>query len=106
VAIIDITFLKFLIFLSKFRAALAPRIDRWILDGVWQLQRRAYETQNHHNWSGVEGEIPVYTEEKEFKDLPFLWLPAKDMDEGSTDNIPKRNLNVRTDTEATLTNWI
>jgi hypothetical protein len=41
IAIIDIALLKFLIYLSSFKRVLAPRIDRWIQDGVWQLQRRA-----------------------------------------------------------------
>jgi hypothetical protein len=41
--IVDITLLKFLIYLARFRRQLGPRVERWIQDGVWQLQRRAYE---------------------------------------------------------------
>ncbi|KAF2180391.1 hypothetical protein K469DRAFT_714765 [Zopfia rhizophila CBS 207.26] len=30
VAILDITLLKFLVYMSRFRRALAPRLDRWV----------------------------------------------------------------------------
>jgi hypothetical protein len=49
--IVDIVLLKFLIYLSKFRRALSPRIERWIQDGVLQLQRRAYEAHKEGTWS-------------------------------------------------------
>jgi hypothetical protein len=42
-AIIETVLLGFLIYLSTFKKALSPRIDRWIQDGILQLQRRAYE---------------------------------------------------------------
>ena len=47
VALIDITLLRFLIYLSCFRRALGPRLVRWTQDGVWQLQHRAYEGEGH-----------------------------------------------------------
>jgi hypothetical protein len=78
VTIIDISLLRFLIFLTRFRTALAPRIDRWIQDGVWQLQRRAYEAQGYA-WVDLEGEIPLTAPNEQLKDLPVMWLPAKAM---------------------------
>lgn len=79
VALLDIFILKFMIYLSKFRAALNPRIDRWIQDGIWQLQRRAYEGEGYHGWTDLEADIPLTTEDK-LKDLPILWLPSKSPD--------------------------
>ncbi|KAJ8117285.1 hypothetical protein OPT61_g1490 [Boeremia exigua] len=76
VAVLDIFILKFMIYLSKFRAALNPRIDRWIQDGVWQLQRRAYEGEGYRAWTDLEADIPL-TKEDRLKDLPILWLPSK-----------------------------
>ena len=35
VTALDVTLLKFLIFLKQFKKALAPRIDRWIREDVW-----------------------------------------------------------------------
>lgn len=76
VALLDILILKFMIYLSKFRAALGPRIDRWIQDGIWQLQRRAYEGEGYRCWTDLEADIPL-TNENKLKDLAILWLPSK-----------------------------
>ena len=76
VALLDIFILKFMIYLSKFRAALGPRVDRWIQDGIWQLQRRAYEGEGYRGWTDLEADIPLTKQEK-LKDLPILWLPRK-----------------------------
>jgi hypothetical protein len=83
IAIIDIALLKFLIYLSSFKRVLAPRIDRWIQDGVWQLQRRAYEAQGHRTWIDLESEIPRIDGKEQFKDLPITWVPSKNFDEES-----------------------
>jgi len=76
IAIIDITLLKFLIFLSKFRRALAPRIDRWIQDGVLQLQRRAYEAQREGTWTNLDKDVPLTIESVKLKDLPLESLSS------------------------------
>jgi hypothetical protein len=65
-----------MIYLTRFRRALGPRIDRWIQDGVWQLQRRAYEGEGYRGWTDLEADIPL-TNERMLKDLPILWLPGK-----------------------------
>ncbi|KAF2790886.1 hypothetical protein K505DRAFT_340046 [Melanomma pulvis-pyrius CBS 109.77] len=56
VSLVDNTLLKMLIFASRSRRALASRIERWVQDGVWQLQRRAYEGQGqgYRGWIDVE----------------------------------------------------
>jgi hypothetical protein len=51
--------LRLLIYTRRFRHILAPRIDRWIQDGVFQLQRRAYEAQEEVAWGRSDKEIPV-----------------------------------------------
>ena len=60
-AILDLVLLKFLIFLQRFRRALAPRIDQWIQDGIFQIQRKAYEAYSHATWDGkrLEKDIPA-----------------------------------------------
>ena len=65
-----------MIYLTRFRHVLGPRIDRWIQDGVWQLQRRAYEGEGYRGWTDLEADIPL-TNEQKLKDLPILWLPGK-----------------------------
>lgn len=75
-AILDITILRIMIYLTRFRRALGPRVGRWIQDGVWQLQRRAYEGEGYRGWTDLEADIPL-TYEKKLKDLPILWLPGK-----------------------------
>jgi hypothetical protein len=75
--IVDITLLKFLIYLARFRRQLGPRVERWIRDGVWQLQRRAYEGVGQREWTDLESEIPLTEKGQMMKDLPILWVPGK-----------------------------
>ena len=65
---LDVGLLKFLIFLSRFRTALAPRIDRWIQDSNFQLQRRVYEAHGRKNWNNTNADIPLTID----NDLPDL----------------------------------
>jgi hypothetical protein len=76
-AILDISLLKFLIFLNGLRKVLSPRIEHWIQGGVLQLQRRAYEAIGEGTWSNLDQEVPL-TEPKELlKTLPLQHLPSK-----------------------------
>jgi hypothetical protein len=75
-AIIDVVLLRFLIYLSTFRKALSPRIERWIQDGVLQLQRRAYEAHNEGTWSGLSQEVPWTKPNQELAELPLASLPS------------------------------
>lgn len=51
--------LKFLVFLSNFRRALALHIDHWIQGGVWQLHRQAYQGEGCRDWEELENWIPL-----------------------------------------------
>lgn len=75
--IIDLSLLKFLVYLSRFRRVLGPRIERWIQDGGWQLQRRAHEGEGYRNWMNLEAEIPLTEKAILLKDLPILRVPGK-----------------------------
>jgi hypothetical protein len=75
-AIIDVVLLKFLIYLSKFRRALSPRIERWIQDGVLQLQRRAYEAHKEGTWSELSKEVPLTKSKELLAELPLASLPS------------------------------
>ena len=68
--ILDLFLLRFLVYLSRFRRALAPRIDRWIQDGVFQLQRRAYQAHGQGTWERLDHPTPVTVYLEELDDLP------------------------------------
>jgi hypothetical protein len=68
--ICNLLVLRFLVFLSRFRPALTPRIDRWVQDGVFQLQRRAFEATEQGVWINLEQEIPVTCERQQLRGLP------------------------------------
>ncbi|CBY01681.1 hypothetical protein LEMA_P004680.1 [Plenodomus lingam JN3] len=70
-AILDITLLKVLVFLDSFRTMFSPRIDRWIQDGVLQLQRRAYEAEGQGTWSNLKRDIPLTREKEILTELPL-----------------------------------
>jgi hypothetical protein len=67
--IFDLGMLKGLMLLSRFRRALAPRLDRWFQDGVLQLQRQAFEAQGKGNWEKLDDEVPVTRFEEKLSGL-------------------------------------
>ncbi|KAF2200034.1 hypothetical protein GQ43DRAFT_464310 [Delitschia confertaspora ATCC 74209] len=72
VTLLEFGLLRFLIFLSKFRKGLGPRVDRWIQDGVFHLQRRAYEAESQDTWKDLDEEIPLPMDGSTlFLDLPI-----------------------------------
>lgn len=66
----DFYLLKIAIYLSKSHRLLEPRIQRWIQDGVLQLQRRAYEAEGYGPWQRLDEEVPVLPGGRE---LPTLF---------------------------------
>jgi hypothetical protein len=55
--------------MARFRAALAPRIDHWVQDGIFQLQRRAFEAQGQGCWIHLEKEIPITLDGEKLREL-------------------------------------
>ena len=65
ITILDLIILRFLIFLKAFRKSLGPRLNGWIQDGVFQLQRRAFQASDSATWERLDEVVPVtvaYTE--------------------------------------------
>jgi hypothetical protein len=75
-AILDVSLLKFLIFLDSFKAFFSPRIDRWIQDGVWQLQRRANEAHGQGTWSNLTSDVPLTGGKEMLIELPLASVPV------------------------------
>ncbi|KAJ4298081.1 hypothetical protein N0V90_005980 [Kalmusia sp. IMI 367209] len=48
-----------------------PRLDRWVQDGIFQLQRRAYEAHTDGIWKDLDKEVPVTIEKTNLPDLPI-----------------------------------
>ncbi|KAF9741118.1 hypothetical protein PMIN04_006738 [Paraphaeosphaeria minitans] len=78
VTALDLILLKFLVFWHRFRGILAPRIDAWVQDGTFQLQRRAYEMQGEGTWERLDKEVPVTTYDTELSTLPLESRPFCD----------------------------
>jgi hypothetical protein len=76
ITVLDLILLRFLIYLSKFLAALSPRIDEWIQDGVYQLQRRAYEAHGEGTWKDHNKEIPTTAGGEQLPVLPLGATPV------------------------------
>jgi hypothetical protein len=73
---LDLILLKFLVFWNTFRGLLAPRIDAWIQDGVFQLQRRAYEAHGEGTWERLEKEVPATLDGTELATFPLDSTPV------------------------------
>jgi hypothetical protein len=70
--VLDVVLLKFLIYLKTFRRkVLAPRIDSWIQDSIFQIQRRAYEGTGAGSWERLDEEVPVTCKKMELENLPL-----------------------------------
>jgi hypothetical protein len=100
VTVADISILKFFIYLSRFRRALAPRIDRWVQDGVLQLQRRAYEAEGKSSWIRLDQEIPVTMDRELLEDFQVDLRPAGRREEDVRGKVKRSET---TDSEATIT---
>jgi hypothetical protein len=88
-ALIDVVLLKFFVYVSTFRKALSPRIERWIQDGVLQLQRRAYEAHKEGTWSRLNREVPLTDAKELLVELPLASLPSENV--SATFTPPKRS---------------
>lgn len=102
VTILNLLMLKLFIFLGVFRRALAPRIDRWIQDGVFQLQRRAYESDAQSTWKHLNSEIPITESPDLLYELPLkAHCPTCSVAEGRPrQHMPDTELDVTTSTGA------
>lgn len=76
ITILDLLLLRFLMFLSKFRRAFSPGIEEWIGDGVFQLQRRAYEANGEGTWKLLDKEVPTTTGAEQLSVLPLNARPT------------------------------
>ncbi|KAF2866301.1 hypothetical protein BDV95DRAFT_649130 [Massariosphaeria phaeospora] len=75
IVLLDLYLLKILLFLSKFHRAMVPRLDRWIQDGILQLQRRAFEAETKGSWGKIDQEVPVTTTDEKLAELSHASLP-------------------------------
>lgn len=71
VALLDLILLRLILIPRK-----SPRINRWIQDGVFQLQRRAYEVHGEGTWYQIEKEIPMTIIGEQLGDLPLTLQPV------------------------------
>ncbi|KAF2829434.1 hypothetical protein CC86DRAFT_454045 [Ophiobolus disseminans] len=73
--IADLVVLRSLLYIPQLRRRLAPRIDRWVQDGVLQLQRRAYEAHMVGTWQDIELPIPTTVTLEKLPELPITSRP-------------------------------
>lgn len=71
IMLVDVLLLKFLIFIRRFRKSPSLRINAWIQDGVFQLQRKAYQVHSKGKWIRLDREVPVTAGRFDFANLPF-----------------------------------
>lgn len=75
ITLADLVLLRSLILWRKLRKSAAPRLDRWVQDGVYQLQRRAYEASGNGNWENLAHEVPITRESTKLPDLQIETFP-------------------------------
>lgn len=71
--LIDITLLRFIALLKKITRSDTPRLDRWIQDGLFHLQRLAYEAHGERGWKDLTEEVPTTVRRTTFTDLPLRY---------------------------------
>jgi hypothetical protein len=75
VTLLDMVLLKFLISWKRNRTDITPRLDAWIHDGVFQLQRRAYEAYGKGVWERLDKEVPATLDNAELTTFRSLRNP-------------------------------
>ncbi|KAF2733745.1 hypothetical protein EJ04DRAFT_605111 [Polyplosphaeria fusca] len=73
VTIIDVSLLRFVALMKKFRKLESPRLDRWMQDGIFHLQRHAYEAFREGEWKHLTSEVPITVEPTQLSDLPLRY---------------------------------
>ena len=64
---------------------LGPRLERWIQDGVLQLQRRAYEGDGQGMWQNVEKEVPTMSQLIDLQDFDVERKEMRRQETGRSD---------------------
>ncbi|KAF2677350.1 hypothetical protein K458DRAFT_396047 [Lentithecium fluviatile CBS 122367] len=77
---LDLVLLKFHIFLTSFRKALGPRINAWVQDGIYLLQRRAYEMHGERVWKHLGKDLPLTVDKAELAKIPLESRPVSRQD--------------------------
>lgn len=54
-------------------------MSRWIQEGVFQLQRRAYEAYGEGTWHHLEKEVPMTEIGLKLEELPLESFPVKEL---------------------------
>jgi hypothetical protein len=55
---------------------MTPRLNRWIQDGVLQLQRCAFEAEGKGTWENLDNDIPVTTYGERLSELSRGLFPT------------------------------
>jgi len=51
---------------------MARRLERWVQDGILQLQRRAFEAEGKGAWEGLCDDVPVTRGEQKLSELALV----------------------------------
>jgi hypothetical protein len=76
IVLTDLVLLRSLLYLRKYKTRLSPRLDRWLQDGIYQLQRRAQEAQNNGVWIKLTEEVPITSVKTSLPELLIDTLPV------------------------------
>jgi hypothetical protein len=71
VCLLDNILLRQLIVTKTFKQTVPLRIDHWIQDGVFQLQRRAYEACGEGVWDNLDWEVPLTIGKHMLAEMPL-----------------------------------
>ena len=75
---LNLAVIRQLVFLTPLRHALAPRLDRWMQDSVFQLQRRAFEAHGEGTWLDLSHDIPITIVGETLAELALQSLPKSE----------------------------
>ncbi|OAL45319.1 hypothetical protein IQ07DRAFT_662175 [Pyrenochaeta sp. DS3sAY3a] len=73
VTLLDLVFLRLIIMPRG-----SPQMSRWIQEGIFQLQRRAYEAHGEGTWFHLEKEVPMTDIGLKLEELPLESSPVKE----------------------------
>ena len=72
IILVDLSLFRILVAASRWSPKMARRLERWVQDGILQLQRRAFEAEGKGAWEGLCDDVPVTRGEQKLSELALV----------------------------------
>ncbi|KAF2728125.1 hypothetical protein EJ04DRAFT_504579 [Polyplosphaeria fusca] len=76
VILLEIFLFRFLVYLSRYKKLLSPRINIWVQDSILRLRRRSYETLDESTWRNTNKRVPTLADAEHIRNFQMKDLTS------------------------------